>query len=441
MKTITTLLLSLTLFSLSLFAAQSSELERAYAKEFAFLKAQKEQLQKRLQSVEKHNTQTLYLLNKDIDSLQNTVLERNTKSDMLGETLFRTQQSAQEVQDDTASLDAVVMQATSALKTYGVEIIDNKKAYQKTLTTIFAEGSKTIDALATVRTAQGKFYLADGTEASGTLVKVGNIATYGVSASKSGALAPAGDNRVKLWSATEASTTATALKNSTKPESLNIFIYESLATEISEKEVKTAYSVIDSGGVIGWVIMGLGAFGLLLIGLRIIFLSVNSSTSGNLAKETLSVLLSSNVDKTLEFLKEKKGSTARLLKATIRNLDRDREHIEDIVAESILHESGRLDRFGAAIMVIAAVSPLLGLLGTVTGMIATFDIITEFGTGDPKLLSGGISIALATTELGLIVAIPLILFGNLLNGWSEKIKDSMEHSALHLINEYAKQKR
>ena len=93
------------------------------------------------------------------------------------------------------------------------------------------------------------------------------------------------------------------------------------------------------------------------------------------------------------------------MKATVRNLDRDREHIEDIVAESIMHESERLDRYGSAIMVIAAVAPLLWLLGTVTGMIATFDIITEFGTGDPKLLSGGISIALVTTELGLIVVV------------------------------------
>jgi biopolymer transport protein ExbB/TolQ len=73
---------------------------------------------------------------------------------------------------------------------------------------------------------------------------------------------------------------------------------------------------------------------------------------------------------------------------------------------------------------------LLGLLGTVTGMISTFDIITEFGTGDPKLLSSGISIALITTEVGLEVAIPTLIFGNLLSGWAESIKDDMEKAAL-----------
>jgi len=108
--------------------------------------------------------------------------------------------------------------------------------------------------------------------------------------------------------------------------------------------------------------------------------------------------------------------------------------MESIVYEAILQESGPLDRFGSAILVIASIAPLLGLLGTVTGMIETFDMITEFGTGDPKLLSEGIAIALVTTELGLIVAIPTLLLGSLLTSWSRSIKRDMEHSALRIIN-------
>jgi biopolymer transport protein ExbB len=74
-------------------------------------------------------------------------------------------------------------------------------------------------------------------------------------------------------------------------------------------------------------------------------------------------------------------------------------------------------------------------------MITTFDIITEFGTGDPKLLSGGISIALVTTEIGLAVAIPALLAGNILSGWSESIKDDMEKGALGVINQYKEHRR
>ena len=106
--------------------------------------------------------------------------------------------------------------------------------------------------------------------------------------------------------------------------------------------------------------------------------------------------------------------------------------------ENILNESTQIDRYGSFVLVIAAVAPLLGLLGTVTGMIETFDVITEFGTGDPKLLSGGISAALVTTMQGLIVAIPLLLIGNLLSGWAQSIKDSMEQNALHIVNLYEK---
>ena len=135
-----------------------------------------------------------------------------------------------------------------------------------------------------------------------------------------------------------------------------------------------------------------------------------------------------------------KGSTARVIRATLRNINKEREHIEDIVMENILNESSNIDRFGNFVLVLAAVAPLLGLLGTVTGMIATFDIITEHGTGDPKLLSGGISEALVTTMFGLVVAIPLLLLGNLLSGWAQNIKDSMEQSALHIVNIFEKQR-
>jgi biopolymer transport protein ExbB len=331
-------------------------------------------------------------------------------------------------------------QAKGSLETYGVAIEADKNNYQAGLENLFVQSDKLIKELSSPRVSQGTFYNEDGSKESGSLIKVGNIATYGVSANVAAALVPAGDGNFKVWNAPEAAATANALKNLNTSESLNIFIYENPALEIESVKEKTVLDIINSAGIIGWVIVALGFVGLILALLRILFLSSASSSTADLAKATLGKLLSNGVDGALEFLQNKKGSTARVLKATIRNLDRDREHIEDIVAESILHESGRLDKFGSILLVIAAVAPLLGLLGTVTGMIATFDIITEFGTGDPKLLSGGISIALVTTELGLIVAIPILMMGNILSGWAERVKDSMEHSALHLINEYNKQK-
>ncbi len=435
MKYLFTLFITL---SMTLFAQTDSELERAYAKEFAFLKAQKKMLTQRYETVTQQNSDKVNGAKKELQNLQDKVLQRNLKSENIESNLYRARSNAAAIDEDTSLIESVTQQSSDSLKPYGIEIKVDPKHYKENLKDIFVEADKLITTLSTTRVEKGSFYLNDGTQINGELVKVGNIATFGVSQKVSGALVPAGDNKLKVWKAPESASSATALSKHQDLKHLDIFIYENVTTEIEDVKEKTAYSVIDSGGIIGWVIISLGVVGLLLGLFRILFLMGAGMQTHSLTKAALVVLLKDGSDSALDFLREKKGSTARLLKATIRNLDRDREHIEDIVAETILHESGRLDRFGSAIMVIAAVAPLLGLLGTVTGMIATFDIITEFGTGDPKMLSGGISIALVTTELGLIVAIPLLMIGNLLSGWAEKIKDSMEHSALHLINEYNK---
>jgi biopolymer transport protein ExbB len=213
-------------------------------------------------------------------------------------------------------------------------------------------------------------------------------------------------------------------------------VYESTQKAMEEKQGKTVVAYITSGGSIAWIIVALGLLGVVFIVLRIFFLRAASASTGKVSREVGSLVREGRLEEALKACKRLKGSTANVVASAVRNLDRDREHIEDIVSEQILHESAHLNRFGALIMVIAAVAPLLGLLGTVTGMIATFDIITEFGTGDPKLLSSGISIALITTEVGLEVAIPTLIFGNLLSGWAESIKDDMEKAALHVMNLY-----
>ncbi len=436
MKKILTVLLAL---SLSVFAATETELERAYAKEFAYLKAQKQMLQKRLNDIKTTQNKKLTSAKKELDVLQNLVLKKNAMNEKLETELFRARQNAQAITDDTSLIETVMMQSTAALKPFGVDVKVDEQNYQGSLETVFMEANALVSKLGKVSAEDGKFYVQDGSEKTGRVIKIGNIAAYGIADDVAGALVPAGAGKLKIWDAEGSAKSAHAFNEGKAVETMNIFLYENAEKEIEEAAEKTVVSVINSGGLIGWIIVLLGAGAMILVALRIIFLMGAAKATGNLAKPVLTKLLQDGKESALEYMKTQKGSTARVLKATIRNLDRDREHIEDIVAESILHESGRLDRFGSMILVVAAVAPLLGLLGTVTGMIATFDIITEFGTGDPKLLSGGISIALVTTELGLIVAIPVLMLGNLLSGWAERIKDSMEHSALHLINEYNKQ--
>lgn len=111
-----------------------------------------------------------------------------------------------------------------------------------------------------------------------------------------------------------------------------------------------------------------------------------------------------------------------------------REAVEHAVREALFTASARLGSHLNTLAVIAGVAPLLGLLGTVTGMIRLFEVITRFGTGDPRLLAGGISEALITTEVGLAIAIPVLLVHNFLRNARNRISSEMRIGALRIIN-------
>lgn len=123
-----------------------------------------------------------------------------------------------------------------------------------------------------------------------------------------------------------------------------------------------------------------------------------------------------------------------VIKAGLEVRDRDRETQESVLQEAILHQMPRVERGLAILAVMGAVAPLMGLLGTVTGMINTFRVITMFGTGDPKLMSGGISEALVATALGLLTAIPIMLLHTVLSRRAEHIIGDMEEKAVQLTN-------
>ena len=127
----------------------------------------------------------------------------------------------------------------------------------------------------------------------------------------------------------------------------------------------------------------------------------------------------------------------RVLTAYYENQDVDTETLQLKLDEAILADAPPLERGLSTVKILAAVAPLLGLLGTVVGMIATFQAITLFGTGDPKLMAGGISQALVTTVLGLVVAVPLILLHSILAGRSRKLIQTLEYQASGIVAQHA----
>ncbi|MBT6612158.1 MAG: MotA/TolQ/ExbB proton channel family protein, partial [Deltaproteobacteria bacterium] len=125
---------------------------------------------------------------------------------------------------------------------------------------------------------------------------------------------------------------------------------------------------------------------------------------------------------------------AIVLQAALKNRRLKREDIENVLQETILGQIPPLERFLSTLGMMASIAPLLGLLGTVTGMINTFHTITYFGTGDAKMMSGGISEALVTTMLGLSVAIPIMFSHTLLSRFVENLIAQMEEKAVAFIN-------
>jgi biopolymer transport protein ExbB len=129
-----------------------------------------------------------------------------------------------------------------------------------------------------------------------------------------------------------------------------------------------------------------------------------------------------------------KGPVGAMLLRAISHVDDPKEYIEEVMYEEMLQTKPRLEKWLPFLALSAAAAPLLGLLGTVTGMINTFNMITAFGTGDPKTLAGGISEALITTEYGLIVAIPSLLLHSVLSRRVKGVMGGMEQTAVALIN-------
>lgn len=113
------------------------------------------------------------------------------------------------------------------------------------------------------------------------------------------------------------------------------------------------------------------------------------------------------------------------------------EALELRLLEAIVDEQQGLEKGLSMLKLFAALAPMLGLLGTVTGMIETFQVITQFGNGDPKVMAGGISMALVTTVLGLVAAMPLLLAHNILTSQAENIRMTLEKQGISLVAEQA----
>jgi len=175
---------------------------------------------------------------------------------------------------------------------------------------------------------------------------------------------------------------------------------------------------VAQGGIIGYLIISLGVIAFILAIYRLVSLTLTSHAIQHQLR---------NMDQPGD------NPLGRIAKVYQQDADWDTEALELKLGEAVLKEIPRINRGLGFLKIAAAVAPLMGLLGTVTGMIITFQAITLFGAGDPKLMAGGISQALVTTVLGLTVAIPTLLMHQLVQTRAKHISELLEQEAVALV--------
>lgn len=200
----------------------------------------------------------------------------------------------------------------------------------------------------------------------------------------------------------------------------NIVIDPTKGSLLSLLDMKpTMMDRINQGGVIGYIIIALGLLGLLFALYKVVLLYITQKAINQQIKDITTPIHN--------------NSLGNIAQTFYDNKDKPLNDLEISMNESILKEINIIKSGESFIKLLAAVTPLLGLLGTVTGMIATFQAITLFGTGDPKLMAGGISTALMTTVLGLVTAIPLLFAYTYLASKSNRIVSILEEQSIGML--------
>lgn len=417
---------------LALASADPSALEAAYDKEYAYLAAERAALEGRLDAVRAEAQPRLESARAELVLLEREHSQARVTADALERRLADVQRASDEAAVASDAVDGTLRAAHSTLSAAGLTPPASEHREDAAASALSA-GVQLVRRGATLRSEPGPFFLADGSEVHGERVYLGHVAAWGVSDEAAGALVPAGEGHWRLWPA-DAADDARALIDGTAPPLLNAYLYEDVAQRVDDPQEKTWRSVLEAGGVVGAVILALGGVAAILVVLRALTLLRLGGGSRRLLTGVTDCVRRGDDRAALALASGHSSALSTALTIALPHLRDPSDRRDAALEQALLTALPRLERYSTAILVIAAVAPLLGLLGTVTGMIATFDVLTRFGTGDPKMLSGGISAALVTTQLGLVVAIPAVLLGNLLSARGQRLADQTEAGLLAVLN-------
>lgn len=410
--------------------AEPPTLAEAYTREHAELTATRDALRGELKALEARHTRQRRGLSRDVDRLEAEL--RGLRAQLVearGAARLAESRAAGDADRD-GLLTSTLQVAGRALEKLG-QPQPPEGAPPERLRAAVAAVAAQVPILSRVRVEPGAFFGADGRRVEGRVIHLGRVAHWGLADGQGGALGPGPDGTLKVIEAGEGPIEAWLAGRDHVPA----FAYDPASPAERPPAEKTLQDLIDAAGVIGWVILLLGGLMLLISLERAIALTL--AGAGRAATRRVCAALQRSDLSEARAAAEGPGALRRVLRGLLAEPDESHAHLDEVAARAVFRELPRLERLLPLLRTIAAVAPLLGLLGTVTGMIATFDVITEYGTGDPKRLSGGISQALVTTELGLAVAIPTLLLHTLLNRWADRILARLQTDSMVVIHDLA----
>ena len=281
---------------------------------------------------------------------------------------------------------------------------------------------------------QGSAIMPNGNYEEGTFVIVGPISFFTSKSGKTGlpALDLTSENAIIHSISDDFAEGITQLSN-TKEGIVPIDATLGDAFKIAATH-ETQVEEIKKGGLVMYPILGLATFALIVA----IFKWFEISNVKEARSQDLHIILqhirAGDSEMAMAHAKSVKGMVGEMLVAAVENAEADPDLIEEVLYEKMLATQPKLERMLPLIAVTAATAPLFGLLGTVTGMIKTFNLITVFGTNDASNLSAGISEALVTTKFGLIIAIPALIMYAVLSRKAKGVIGSMEKTAIGFLN-------
>ncbi len=394
--------------------------ESSYQEEFVFLNSQLSALKNRKKKTLSQLRDMEFKLKKSVSDLNFSVSKLESENETLQTKLSKFDETRSDEQRNIKKIEVVTSQMQDFSKNHNYDLGEFERLNTNVLS-FLQKGAKE-------HTETGSAFDEKGVKVEGEIHHLGHVATYFADGDDYIALAT-NPSKTGMMFTDHQIAKDQLLSISGSIKKMPVSLKEGILTkEKSFGEVVRAK--LDSGGAVGFVILFLGFIG---IGIAFLRYSLNKTYSG-FDEDDVSKLVqniqSGNLDEAKKLLNEQKSSPVnRFIDLLLSCRHKTDEVYEVIVVSEISKIQNTVSKFGPYLLVLAAVAPLLGLLGTVTGMIGTFDMITIHGTGNPKILSGGIKEALVTTQMGLIVAIPCILAGNYLSSKALKVVSKFEEVA------------